>query len=121
MENLRREGVNKEKIHLVGNVMIDTLLDEIKKIEIPLYLEKWGLQPKRYGLVTLHRPSNVDDPKILGHLLQLFLELSEEIPMIFPIHPRTRQAIRRFGLDKNIFSSNRFFVVNPISYGKTSP
>jgi UDP-N-acetylglucosamine 2-epimerase (non-hydrolysing) len=92
-ENLKREGVDPKKIHFVGNVMIDTLLKHRKKAaELPI--EK----PKQYALVTLHRPSNVDDPRVLGGILEALEEISRSIPVIFPIHPRTAKRIREFGL-----------------------
>jgi UDP-N-acetylglucosamine 2-epimerase (non-hydrolysing) len=116
VENLKREGVAEERIHLVGNVMIDTLLRELNQPESLVYLEKRGLPPQGYGLVTLHRPSNVDDPNTLSLLLQLLEELSRELPLIHPIHPRTRQAARQAGLERMLNSSNGFRVVDPVPY-----
>ena len=88
-ENLQREGIPAEKIHFVGNCMIDTLvrlLDQARRPELP------GLdQP--YALVTLHRPSNVDDPDRLEQIHQTLLTLSHDLPIIFPIHPRTQRQI----------------------------
>jgi UDP-N-acetylglucosamine 2-epimerase (non-hydrolysing) len=116
VENLKREGVAEERIHLVGNVMIDTLLRELNQPESLVYLEKRGLPPQGYGLVTLHRPSNVDDPNTLSLLLQLLEELSRELPLILPIHPRTRQAARQAGLERMLNSSSGFRVVDPVPY-----
>ena len=95
-ENLKREGVDPQKIHFVGNVMIDTLLKHRKKAA-ELKVNK----PQKYALVTLHRPSNVDDSQVLGAILQALEEISKSIPVIFPIHPRTAKRVEEFGLSMN--------------------
>jgi UDP-N-acetylglucosamine 2-epimerase (non-hydrolysing) len=93
-ENLRQEGIAADRIHLVGNVMIDTL---VRLLPRALEQHPNGV-PGQYLLVTLHRPSNVDDPSWLSDMLQALSELSDEITVIFPVHPRTRQQIARLGL-----------------------
>lgn len=98
VENLRREGIEEAKIRLVGNVMIDTLLTQLKRARSSNVLARLQLEQRGYGLVTLHRPSNVDDPRILSRILQVLGELSQQLPLVFPIHPRTRTAIERAGL-----------------------
>ena len=104
--NLVREGIASNKIHFVGNVMIDTLLFNLKSavavketlsIQGPKSLEQLG-GSERYGLVTLHRPSNVDAPETLKQLLTVLSEISRELPLIFPVHPRTKQCIEDAGL-----------------------
>ncbi len=92
-ENLKREGADPAKIHFVGNVMIDTLLKQRRKAA-ELHVEK----PKQYALVTLHRPSNVDDPKVLGPILDALQQISKTMPVLFPIHPRTHKRVGDFGL-----------------------
>lgn len=93
--NLQREGIAPEKIHRVGNVMIDSLVQLLPAaIEVP----RNGL-PERYALVTLHRAANVDDTATLKSILASLLEASKRLPVIFPVHPRTRQRIAEFGLD----------------------
>ena len=92
-ENLKREGADPAKIFFVGNVMIDTLLKHRAKAAA-LPIEK----PKQYGLVTLHRPSNVDDPATLSGILDALNEISKTMPVLFPIHPRTAKRIQDFGL-----------------------
>ena len=92
-ENLKREGVDPSKIFFVGNVMIDTLLKHRAKAAA-LQVEK----PKQYALVTLHRPSNVDDPQVLGPILEALQQISKSIPVLFPIHPRTKKRVEDFGL-----------------------
>ena len=106
-ENLKREGVDPSKIHFVGNVMIDTLLKHREKAAA-LRIEK----PKQYALVTLHRPSNVDDPKVLGPILQALEEISRTMPVLFPIHPRTQKRVRDFGLSLN----NGVRTMEPLGY-----
>ena len=95
-ENLKREGVDPSKIFFVGNVMIDTLLKHRAKAAA-LPIEK----PKQYALVTLHRPSNVDDPSVLGPILEALEQISKSIPVLFPIHPRTKKRVEDFGLSLN--------------------
>lgn len=89
-ENLKREGVAPEKIFLVGNVMIDTLVQFLPKAEELFGGLKERLSLDRFGLVTLHRPSNVDDEVVFLPMLQVLDELSRDLPLIFPVHPRTR-------------------------------
>lgn len=110
-ENLLREGVPREKIHFVGNVMIDTLLRFVGKsasLRVPVQL---GLAAGEYALVTLHRPSNVDDPERLRSLLAVLERLAERIPVIFPVHPRTRATLNHSGL-----SLKRVRLMDPLSY-----
>jgi len=113
-ENLRREGVAEERIHLVGNVMIDTLLRELdaaRETEMPRRL---GVVPRRFAYVTLHRPSNVDDPRKLGQLVAVLLDIAERMPVVFPIHPRTRERLGAFGLFDRLAA--RAIVTEPLPY-----
>ena len=89
-ENLLREGVSPEKIHLVGNVMIDTLVQLLPQAETRWEALRSKLQLRRYGLITLHRPSNVDEPRALGEILMALDEIAHDLPLLFPLHPRTR-------------------------------
>jgi len=95
-ENLQREGADPGKIFFVGNVMIDTLMKHRAKAAA-LPVDK----PKQYALVTLHRPSNVDDPNVLRGILEALEEISKTIPVLFPIHPRTAKRIDDFGISMN--------------------
>jgi UDP-N-acetylglucosamine 2-epimerase (non-hydrolysing) len=96
-ENLLAEGVSPDKIFFVGNVMIDTLLKH-KELACEVGLvERWGLKPGGFATLTLHRPSNVDNPVIFGGILDALNEIAKEIPIIFPIHPRTRKMVEQFG------------------------
>ena len=105
--NLLREGIAREKIHLVGNVMIDTL---VRLLPLATQAKKNGL-PRQYALITLHRPANVDDPQMLRKILTSMLALNKDLPVIFPVHPRTRQAIRQFGLE-----TDGIRMTDPVSY-----
>ncbi len=98
MDNLRQEGVDKSKIHFVGNVMIDTLQRHLEKARLSDVRQRFGLPMKHYGIVTLHRPSNVDSRESLKPLLTALHEISRTIPLIFPIHPRTLKHVENFGL-----------------------
>jgi UDP-N-acetylglucosamine 2-epimerase (non-hydrolysing) len=103
VENLRQEGVPAEKIFLVGNVMIDCLLRHRQLAARSSLLDRLGLRQngsghRPYGVLTLHRPSNVDDPKTLEGILSAVSVLAADLPVLFPIHPRTRKNIENFGL-----------------------
>ena len=103
IQNLRKEGVEQDRIFLVGNVMIDCLVEHRKIAEKSEILRRLGLQKdgdkaSAYGLLTLHRPSNVDDPAVLRDILSTIATLAEKMPVFFPVHPRSLERIRQFGL-----------------------
>jgi UDP-N-acetylglucosamine 2-epimerase (non-hydrolysing) len=105
VENLRREGVPDEKIFLVGNVMIDSLLQHRELAARSPILDRLGVRNngsdcRPYGVLTLHRPSNVDDPKTLQGILEAVSVLATEFPVFFPIHPRTRKNVESFGFGR---------------------
>ncbi len=115
--NLRQEGVSEAKIRLVGNVMIDTLLTHLPAARARQAARRLGLDDRAYGLVTLHRPSNVDDPATLARLLDLLHELSEQVPLVFPVHPRTLRAAERAGLtDRLAPRRGRLICLRPQPY-----
>jgi len=118
VDNLLREGTSEDRIRLVGNVMIDTLMLELEQAD-DQPLQKLSLTPGAYGLLTLHRPSNVDDPSTLRALLDVFNELSKEIPLVFPVHPRTRRAIETAGLQNILDAAPGILAVSPQSYRET--
>lgn len=114
--NLMNEGIAKDKIFFVGNVMIDTL----KRLKVlsrsySHIIKLYGLKRGQYSLLTLHRPSNVDDPTRLEKLLRIFTEISKRIPVIFPAHPRTRKRINEFGLEKAL-SGSKVILIESIGY-----
>ena len=96
VDNLRAEGYRSDQVHLVGNVMIDTLLANVDRARGRSVLGDLGLSPGAYGLVTLHRPSNVDDPQHLARLLGALATVAEECPLVFPVHPRTSRRLATF-------------------------
>ena len=95
--NLLREGIDPAKIHFVGNVMIDTLLRHLPLADQSTVLERLGLAPRGYVALTLHRPSNVDDAGSLGRLLEGLSRLPADLPIAFPVHPRTRERLAAMG------------------------
>ena len=97
--NLLREGVDAGKIHFTGNVMIDSLNFYLPKAAACDVLERLELRPGAYGLVTLHRPSNVDDPEIFRGILEAMGEAGRRVPLLWPVHPRTAKMIDTFGID----------------------
>lgn len=112
-ENLLREGVPKEKIHLVGNVMIDTLIRLLPKAQgEELKAELVG--NRNYALVTLHRPSNADEPEMLSNVMATLEEISHDLPVIFPVHPRTKKKISEFGF--HIAKNGRLNLIDPLGY-----
>lgn len=115
-DNLRREGIPEEKIYFVGNVMIDSLLRHRTRAAERRILTDLGLVPGGYVLVTLHRPSNVDNPKILSTLLEVLCAISERIPVIFPVHPRTRQKLASTGLDAKLADHAAVRLIDALNY-----
>jgi UDP-N-acetylglucosamine 2-epimerase (non-hydrolysing) len=105
--NLEREGVPADKIYRVGNVMIDSL---VRLLPVAQQCPRNGL-PERYALVTLHRPSNVDDSASLRSILKSLLDVNEQLEVVFPVHPRTRQRIEQFGI--NI---DKLHLLDPLPY-----
>lgn len=97
-ENLRREGIAEIRIERVGNIMIDSYEMLRARIEASAFGRKLGLAPGQFGVVTLHRPSNVDDPSALADLLDALEAVAARIPLVFPLHPRTRARLEEFGL-----------------------
>lgn len=112
-ENLRREGAAEEKIHFCGNLMIDTLMKHRRAAALLRVAESFGLEPKRYGVLTLHRPSNVDDEAAFARIFGAIVEISRELPIVFPVHPRTRGRIERSTIDR---SGAQLHLVEPMGY-----
>jgi len=115
-ENLIREGISKDKIFLVGNAMIDSLMQYEKKAERTSIIEDIGLKKHSYALITLHRPSNVDDRENLEIILDAFAEIAEKIPLAFPMHPRTRKQLAVFGLEEKATAITNLKLIDPIGY-----
>jgi UDP-N-acetylglucosamine 2-epimerase (non-hydrolysing) len=115
-ENLIREGVSKEKIRLVGNIMIDSLEMLRDRIQAQATGKELGLKPQAYGIVTLHRPSNVDEPKKLKKLFDLLSRTSKKIPLVLPLHPRTRKNAANIGILPKLQESKNFLLLEPLNY-----
>lgn len=98
VENLLREGHAAANVHLVGNVMIDTLRDALPRLDSEAVLQQCGVKAGAYGVVTLHRPANVDSPETLRQILEVLADVSARLPLLFPVHPRTLGRIEAFGL-----------------------
>ena len=112
-ENLAREGIAPEKIRLVGNVMIDTLVRLLPQAQ-----DKWEqlaarFDLKTFGLITLHRPSNVDDIETLATIFKALTDISRELPLVFPVHPRTRAALESA---KIVIDGSRLHLTEPLGY-----
>ena len=114
-KNLQAEGVAADKIKFVGNVMIDSLFHSLKLAESSQVRENLSLEEKKYAVLTLHRPSNVDDETTFSGLLDALFEISEKLPIIFPAHPRTRANIEKFGLGEKVSASN-IKLIEPLGY-----
>ena len=114
--NLRREGIPDGRIHFVGNVMIDTLRKYAPAARAKKTAEAFGLAPREYAVLTLHRPSNVDDPKTFGLLLDSLEEILRKVPVVFPIHPRSRRRITEFGFGSRIEALDRLRLCEPLGY-----
>ena len=110
--HLKQEGIPDRKVRLVGNIMIDSLVRMLPKALERQAAAHLGLEPSRYALLTLHRPSNVDDLVKLSRLLDLFADLSQRIPFIFPVHPRTKKQIESLGYT----TPANFHLVDPVDY-----
>ena len=115
-ENLINEGVAGDKIQRVGNIMIDSLEMLRETIQNQTVYDELGLKAGEYGLLTLHRPSNVDDPKILKRLCQALVRIAQKIPLVFPIHPRTRKNIENLQLMPALEKEDGLILSEPINY-----
>jgi UDP-N-acetylglucosamine 2-epimerase (non-hydrolysing) len=120
-DNLLREGIDGGRIHFVGNVMIDTLRHNLDRaVPVSRTLQDAGHPAfitgrDGYSVLTLHRPSNVDDPRILRSLLETTLEIGSRLPVIFPLHPRTRAVIEKSGLGE-MLDARRILALPPMGY-----
>jgi UDP-N-acetylglucosamine 2-epimerase (non-hydrolysing) len=112
-DNLLREGVIRNKIHRVGNVMIDSLVRLLSAAEASTVVTDLNLRAGNYGVVTLHRPSNVDEPAIRTAIMNTLHEISRELPLIFSVHPRTRQ---RLATSNNRHPESRVHILDPLNY-----
>ncbi|MDJ0928053.1 MAG: UDP-N-acetylglucosamine 2-epimerase (non-hydrolyzing) [Gammaproteobacteria bacterium] len=115
-ENLRSEGVRADKIDCVGNIMIDSFELMRAQIDAATTRADMGLEPGSYGIVTLHRPANVDDPAVLAVLVRQLVEASEAITLVFPVHPRTRARLEVAGLHGALADAPGIRLIEPLGY-----
>lgn len=116
VENLRKEGAPESKVFLVGNVMIDTLLANRAKADQSRILESLDLRRRGYALLTLHRPSNVDVKEVFLRIFDAVADVARRMPVVFPVHPRTRNRISQFGLDDRIAGLPNLKMIEPLGY-----
>lgn len=115
-QNLLREGIPAERIHFVGNVMIDCLLAQLPKTESRDTLQRFGVEKGNYATLTLHRPSNVDDADVFSGIIDVMMELSGEFPIVWPIHPRSRKNLEQLGYLARIDNCGSLKLTDPIGY-----
>jgi UDP-N-acetylglucosamine 2-epimerase (non-hydrolysing) len=116
LDNLKKEGVSDAKVFFVGNVMIDSLAYYHQKSKTLNTMQELGVKPKEFMLVTMHRPANVDTPEGLGSILEIIEKASEHLSVIFPIHPRTRNNMEKFGLSDKLKSIKNLILTEPQGY-----
>lgn len=114
--NLKNEGHSDESIHLVGNVMIDTLLAQVERAKTVDTTSRLGLTKGEYGVITLHRPANVDSPEVLSGLIDVLVEIASEMNFVFPVHPRTRGRLQEFDLEKRLTECPGIECLEPLGY-----
>jgi UDP-N-acetylglucosamine 2-epimerase (non-hydrolysing) len=110
-ENLKKSGVNEKDIFFVGNTMIDTLLKHQSNFKKPSLWDEKNLQDQKYIMMTLHRPANVDDGEKLKNLIEEIIKHSQNLPIIFPVHPRTAKIISKLGINHS-----NLILIEPLGY-----
>jgi len=116
LENLEHEGVPAEKVHFVGNVMIDTLRANLEHARKSPILRNLRLEPRGYNVVTLHRPSNVDDAEVFGRIADALEEIQQDLVTVFPMHPRTVNNLPRLGLADRFAAMKNLRIIEPLGY-----
>lgn len=115
-DNLLREGIPPEKIFFVGNVMIDSLMKFREKSKVSPIVKQLGLKQRKYVLMTLHRPSNVDQVDTFRGVLHAVKEIQRRLPVVFPIHPRSRKMIQELGLQDEVAQIPGLRIIDPVGY-----
>jgi UDP-N-acetylglucosamine 2-epimerase (non-hydrolysing) len=115
-DNLRAEGIPPERVRMVGNIMIDSLLGNLERANQSNVCAGLGLSEKTYAVLTLHRPSNVDDREALARVITALEEIAKRLPIVFPAHPRTRKMITELGLSERIESNKGLLLIDPVGY-----
>lgn len=117
-ENLKAEGTAEDRIEFVGNVMIDAFELQRRHIEGLGVAKRFGLEPRSFGVVTLHRPANVDDRGALATIVSVLADISRRLPLIFAVHPRTHARLQEFGLMEELERQGRVLLSEPLSYNE---
>lgn len=115
-ENLRAEGVPDSKVHFVGNIMIDSLVTHLERAGQSDVCDRLGVTPGKYGVVTLHRPSNVDEPEVLHGILGALAEIARDLPLVFACHPRTKARLEADAQSRAVLESSPIQVIGPLGY-----
>jgi UDP-N-acetylglucosamine 2-epimerase (non-hydrolysing) len=115
-ENLLAEGIAEERIRFVGNIMIDSIFKHLPRARESTIGKDLGLADRQYAMLTLHRPSNVDDGNTFSGILEALEEISKRLPIIFPVHPRTRKTIEQLGFSDRIEKAKGLRVIDPLGY-----
>ena len=116
LENLEKEGVASSRVHFVGNVMIDTLLGSRERAAQSTILDQLGLREQGFAVVTLHRPSNVDRRESFRSILDALEQIASDMPVVFPIHPRTRKNLAEMGLAERAARTPELRLIEPLGY-----
>jgi UDP-N-acetylglucosamine 2-epimerase (non-hydrolysing) len=114
--NLRAEGIDESRVRFVGNVMIDSLLTQLERARSSTILTTLALDEESYAVLTLHRPSNVDEQNAFVRILDALDEIAARLPIVFPIHPRTRKMIDELGLASRVAAIANLRLIDPIGY-----
>src|SRR5690242_19093817 len=114
--NLRAEGIPPERIRFVGNVMIDSLVQNLERARSSKIRNELGVADSAYGVLTLHRPSNVDQPDTFARILSALETITETLAVIFPVHPRTRKTIAELGLSERVAAMRNLSLIDPLGY-----
>jgi len=114
--NLLKEGIKKSKIFFVGNAMIDSLINNLPKIKTSKALEEYSLVSKRFAVVTIHRPSNVDTKESLENVYDILKNVSLKIKLVWPLHPRMKKRMKEFKLEKKFNSLKNIIFTEPLGY-----
>jgi UDP-N-acetylglucosamine 2-epimerase (non-hydrolysing) len=115
MANLKAEGIDDNRVFLTGNIMIDSLVGNLKLAQQSKILTRLNVTPGEYAAMTLHRPANVDDESMLRKLLYVLLEIAVRLPVVFPCHPRTMKNLEKFGL-LDEFDRESLNIIAPLGY-----
>lgn len=115
-DNLRKEGIPEDRIRFVGNIMIDSLYKHLDRSKDSTIRETLGVSDIDYAVLTLHRPSNVDEPGAFARIIDALEEIGQRLPIVFPVHPRTRKMMADFGLADRVENAKALRMIEPLGY-----